>query len=73
MEVGRRSVAGCDDAELVRRNDADAATLHLLKEASRLDVAHEKDALDRFNVGAGGDHVHSDGDSGIGRSDKWNR
>jgi hypothetical protein len=57
--------AGRNNAELVRRDDANAATLHLLKEASRLDVAHEEDALDGLYVGAGGDHVHSDGDAGI--------
>ncbi|MCU1252219.1 MAG: hypothetical protein JWQ49_5248 [Edaphobacter sp.] len=50
--------AGRDDAELVRRDDADTTALHLLKEAGGLNIAHEEDALDGLDVRAGGDHVY---------------
>ena len=31
----------------------------------RLDVPHEEQAFQRLHVGAGGDHVHRDGDPGV--------
>ena len=38
---------------------------HLLEEVFRRDAAHEEDKLQRLDVGAGGDHVHGDGDARI--------
>ena len=38
---------------------------HLLEVAFRFHVAHEEQALQRFHIGAGGDHVHGDGDARI--------
>jgi hypothetical protein len=29
-------------------------------------IAEEEEALEEFDVGGGGDHVHSDGDEGLG-------
>ena len=57
--------AGGDDSQLVGRDDADAAPFHLLEEAGGLHIAQEEDALDGLHVGAGGDHVHGDGDARV--------
>src|SRR5262249_8336606 len=46
-------------------NDPHAPTLHLLKEATRFYRTHEEDNLQRFNVGAGGNHVNRDGNAGV--------
>ena len=42
---------------------ARAAAFHLLEVALRLHIAQEEEALERFDVRAGGDHVHRDGDA----------
>ena len=52
-----------DGLEVGVRDGAGAAALHLLEVLRRADVAHEEHALQRLDVGAGGDHVHGDGDA----------
>jgi hypothetical protein len=44
---------------------AGAAAFHLLEVAAGLHVAHEEQAFERLHVGAGGDHVHGDGDARV--------
>ena len=51
--------------EFVRLQDAGAAPLHLLEVVPRFHVAHEQQAFDWLHVGAGGDHVHRDGDARV--------
>ena len=58
-------VAGVHAAQVVGVDDAHAAALHLLEEAAALHAAHEDDDLHRLDVGAGGDHVHGDGDARV--------
>ena len=55
--------AGIDLFHLGVGHDAHAATFHLLEEILRRDAAHEEDDLQRLDVGAGGDHVHGNGDA----------
>jgi len=38
---------------------------HLLKVALGFHIAHEEQAFERFHIGAGGDHVHGDGDARV--------
>ena len=57
--------SGVTALQIVRLDDAHAAALHLLEEGAGFDRAHEEDDLDRLDVGAGGDHVHGDGDAGV--------
>ena len=54
-----------DLPEVVRHENAGAAALHLLEVVSGFDVAHEQQAFERLHVGAGGDHVHGDGDARV--------
>lgn len=56
---------GRDGFQIIRLDDADAPALHLLKEGTGFDRAHEDDDFDRLDVGAGGDHVHRDDDTGM--------
>ena len=56
---------GRDAAQIVGGDDADAAAFHLLEVIQAAHVAHEEDDFERADVGAGGDHVHGDGDAGI--------
>ena len=51
-----------DGLEVAPRNRASAAALHLLEVLRGADVAHEEHALQRLDVGAGGDHVDGDRD-----------
>jgi hypothetical protein len=51
-----------DGLEVGRGDGAGAAALHLLEVLRRADVAHEEDAFEGFDVGAGGDHVDGHGD-----------
>ncbi len=44
---------------------ARAAALHLLEIALRADHAQEEQALQRLDVGAGGDHIHRHGDARV--------
>ena len=52
-------------AQLRRRDRARAAPLHLLEIERRLHVAQKDQHLQRFHVGAGGDHVDGDGDARV--------
>ncbi len=56
---------GRDGFQIIRLDDANTSALHLLEEGAGFDRAHEYDNLDRLDVGAGGDHVHGDGDAGM--------
>ena len=56
---------GGDFAQAVEVEGAGAAALHLLEVALGLHVAHEEQAFERFYVGAGGDHVHGDGNARV--------
>ena len=60
---GLRSGRGFAQAIVVER--AGAAAFHLLEVAAGFHVAHEEQAFERFHVGAGGDHVHGDGDARV--------
>ena len=51
--------------EIVMVEGAGAAPLHLLEVDAASYVAHEDEAFERLHVGAGGDHVHRDGDARI--------
>ena len=44
---------------------AGAAAFHLLEVVAAFHVAHEEQAFQRLDVGAGGDHVHGDGDARV--------
>src|SRR5690554_1116838 len=44
---------------------AGAAAFHLLEVVAAFHVAHEQQAFQRFDVGAGGDHVHGNGDARV--------
>ena len=57
-------VAG-DDAQVVGADHPRPAPDHLLEEHARLDRAQEEQHLQRLDVGAGGDHVHGDGDARV--------
>ncbi len=54
-----------DFFQAVQIQGAGATTFHLLEVVAAAHVAHEQQAFQRFNVGAGGDHVHGDGDARI--------
>ncbi len=58
-------LAGVHRAQVGAFDDAHAPALHLLEEAAAFDAAQEDDDLDRLDVGAGGDHVHGDGDARV--------
>lgn len=63
-EVGFGAGVGTGDGlEFGGGEDAGATAFHLLKVAEALDVAEEDEAFEGFDVGAGGDHVHGDGDA----------
>ena len=55
---------GRDALQRVGIDDPAAPPLHLLEVGQRPDVPHEEQAFQRLHVGAGGDHVHGDGDAG---------
>ncbi len=63
--VGLGVGGGRDLLQVVGLHDAGAAALHLLEVARRFHVAHEEQAFERLHVGAGGDHVHGDGDARV--------
>jgi hypothetical protein len=52
------------------RKNSRTATFHLLEVSATSGVAQEQEAFERFDVGARGDHVHSDGDAKLGRGAK---
>ena len=56
---------GRDGQELCSVNRPAAAAAHLREKGAGPDVAHEQQALDRFDVGAGSDHIDSDRNSRI--------
>ena len=56
---------GGDFFQRVVVEGAGAAAFHLLEVALRLHVAHEEEAFEGLHVGAGGDHVHGDGDARV--------
>ncbi len=55
-------VTACSSSDV---NHPRAAALHLLEEIPAAHGAHEEDDFQRPDVGAGGDHVHGDGDARI--------
>ncbi len=57
--------AGRDFFEVVHVQRAGAAAFHLLEVVAAFDVAHEEQAFERLDVGAGGDHVDGDGDARV--------
>ncbi len=63
-EVVFALASGVTALEVVGLDDAHAAAFHLLEEGAGFDGAHEEDDFQRLDVGAGGDHVHGDGDAG---------
>jgi hypothetical protein len=62
-EPGLRGCVGGDGLEVGGGDGSSSAALHLLEVLRRADIAHEEDALQRFDVGAGGDHVDRDCDA----------
>ena len=56
-----------DGLQIGGREHAGAAPFHLLEIDAAANVAQEEEALERLDVGAGGDHVHGDGDAERGR------
>ena len=62
-EVGLRVGVWGDGFQLVRVDDPDASTLHLLEEDAALHGPHEHDNLNGPDVRPGGDHVHGDRDT----------
>ena len=65
-EAGLGAVGAVADAlEAVAIEAAHAAALHLLVVALAAHVAHEEQHFQRLHVGAGGDHVHGDGDARV--------
>src|SRR5665213_1817652 len=58
---------GRDALEIGVVDGSCATSLHLLEVRTRPDVAHEENALDGFDVGAGRNHVHSDHDAQVRR------
>ena len=67
-EVGLGAgVCAGDGLQIGGREHAGAAAFHLLEIDAAADVAQEEEALERFDVGAGGDHVHGDGDAELRR------
>ena len=44
---------------------AGATALHLLEIVTAFDITHKEQAFERLHVGAGGDHVHSHGDTRV--------
>ena len=63
----RAGVGAAHGLELGRREHAGAAPFHLLEIDAAADIAQEEQALERLDVGAGGDHVHGDGDAELRR------
>ena len=59
------AASGRHGLQVGRRDHPRAPALHLLEVDLRLHVAHEDQALQRLDVGAGGDHVHGDGDARV--------
>ena len=57
-----------DGLEVGGREDARATAFHLLEISPAADVAEKEETFERFDVGAGGNHVHGDGDAERGRS-----
>ena len=62
-----RASAPVTDCRSVEREHAGAAAFHLLEVDAAADVAQEEQAFQRLDVGAGGDHVHGDGDAELRR------
>ena len=56
-----------DGLQISGREHAGAAPFHLLEIDAAADVAQEDEDFERLDVGAGGDHVHGDGDAQCGR------
>ena len=56
---------GRDLLQIVLAEDAGSPALHLLKIVPAAHIPHEDQALDGLHIGAGGNHVHSDGDPGV--------
>src|SRR6478672_2226084 len=59
LSVGRNGL------EVGIGDDADAAAFHLFEEAPRFYRAHEHHDLERFDIGAGGDHIDSNGNARV--------
>ncbi len=54
---------GGDGPEVVVVDGSDRTTAHLVEQDPRADHAHEYEALDGFDVGAGSYLLHRDGDA----------
>ena len=63
--VGLIGGIGVNAVKFGRQDGAGAAAFHLLEQDARFDISHEYDALQRSDVGAGGNHINGYGDSGI--------
>ena len=67
-EVGLGAgVGAAHGLQIGGREHARAAAFHLLEVGAAAGVAQEQEAFERLDVGAGGDHVHGDGDAELGR------
>ena len=66
--LGLRFLAG-DGLQVRGRKHARAAAFHLLEVDAAAHVTQEEEALERLYVGAGGDHVHGDGDAERGEAE----
>ena len=56
---------GRDFFQVVPIQRARATAFHLLEIVAAFHIAHEQQALQRLDVGAGGDHVHGDGNARV--------
>ena len=66
--MGLRSRLGtANGLQIGLREDARSTALHLLEVDAATDIAEEEEDLQGLDVGAGGDHVHSDCDTKVGR------
>lgn len=52
--------------QFIAADDAGAAAFHLFVVGLAFDIAHEHDAFQGPDIGAGGDHVDGDGDAVLG-------
>ena len=69
-EAGLGSGIGGDGGEVGGIDGACPPPFHLLEVELGADIAQEEQALEGLDVGAGGDHIHGDGDAELGRGEE---
>jgi len=64
------SIRTRDGLQIGGSKDSRAPAFHLLEIDAAADITEKDETFERFDVGAGGDHVHRDSNAELGRGEK---